>query len=105
MTFTWEGGTTYEDGSHAYLRCHLNNSIRVMVKDWGDGKIPLVINQVGYINVNAHPVTKYGSFHANLYSSVSDAMPRSFRTLEEAKQYVEDNATTGLVLKKLHIDV
>jgi hypothetical protein len=104
MTFTWEGGT-HEDGTYAYLRCHLNNSILVMAKDWGCGRSPLVINQVGYVQVNAHPVTKYGSFHANLYSSVSDAMPRSFRTLEEAKQYVEDNATTGLVLKKLHIDV
>lgn len=104
MTFTWEGGT-YEDGTYAYLRCHLNNSIRVMVKDWGGGRSPLVINQVGYVKVNKHPVNKYGTFHAHLYSSISDAMPRSFRTLEEAKQYVEDNATTGLVLKKLHIDV
>jgi hypothetical protein len=103
MTFTWEGGT-YEDGTYAYLRCHLNNSIRVMVKDWGGGKSPMVINQVGYIKVLDHGI-KDGNFHAHLYSSVSDAMPRSFRTMEAAKQYVEDNATTGLVLKKLHIDV
>ncbi len=100
MTFTWEGGT-HEDGTYAYLRCHLNNSIRVMVKDWGGGRSPLVINQVGYVKVLDHG----RNFHANLYGSVSDAMPRSFRTLEEAKQYVEDNATAGLVLKKLHIDV
>jgi hypothetical protein len=76
-----------------------------MVKDWGGGKGPLVISQVGYVKVTEHPATKEGTFHAHLYGSVSDAMPRSFRTMEEAMQYVEDNATTGLVLKKLHIDV
>jgi hypothetical protein len=103
MTFTWEGGT-HEDGTYAYLRCHLNNSIRVMIKDWGGCKSPLVIGQVGYVKVLDHGI-KDGNFHAHLYSSISDAMPRSFRTMEAAKQYVEDNATTGLVLKKLHIDV
>ena len=103
MNFIWEPGTTVQLTN--YYRCHLEKSVRVSVRDWGGSKNSVIVNQVGYVKVNAHPVTKYGSFHAHLYGSVSDAMPRSFRTLEEAKQYVEDNATTGMVLKKLHIDV
>jgi hypothetical protein len=55
---------------------------------------------VGYVKA-----TEHGTFHANIFGSISKQMPMSFSTLAQAKQYVEDHATTGLVLKKLHVDV
>jgi hypothetical protein len=70
------------------------------MKGWNGSKQSVVVNQVGYIKVTDH-----GTFHANIYGSISKQMPMSFDTLDKAKQYVEAHATTGLVLKKLHVDV
>ena len=98
MNFIWEPGSMVQI-TH-YHRCHLANSIRVHMKGWNGSKQSVVLNQVGYIKV-----TEHGTFHANIYGSISDAMPMSFGTLAEAKRYVEDHATAGLVAKKLHVDV
>jgi hypothetical protein len=98
MNFIWEDGVSTPHGG--YYRCHLTESIRIHMKGWNGSKQSVVVNQVGYIKV-----TEHGTFHANVYGSISKQMPMSFNTLVEAKQYVEDHATTGLVLKKLHVDV
>ena len=74
--------------------------MRVPTKDWSGSKHHVIVNQVGYIKATDH-----GTFHANIYGSISGAMPMSFSTLDEAKRYVEDHATAGLVAKKLHVDV
>jgi hypothetical protein len=98
MNFIWEPGSMVQ--ITRYHRCHLANSIRVHMKGWNGSKQSVVVNQVGYIKV-----TEHGTFHANVYGSISKQPPASFDTLDEAKQYVEAHATTGLVLKKLHADV
>ena len=98
MNFIWEPGSMVQI-TH-YHRCHLANSIRVHMKGWNGSKQSVVVNQVGYIKA-----TEHGTFHANIYGSISDAMPMSFNTLAEAKRYVEDHATVGLVAKNLHVDV
>jgi hypothetical protein len=98
MNFTWEPGATSQL-TH-YYRCHLAKSIRIHMKGWNGSKQSVVVNQVGYIKVTDH-----GTFHANIYGSISKLPPASFTSLDEAKAYVEDHATTGLVLKKLHVDV
>ena len=98
MNFIWEDGATTPRGG--YHRCHLANSTLVHMKGWNGSKQSVAVNQVGYIEV-----TEYGAFHASVYRSISDAMPMSFSTMDEAKRYVEAHATTGLVLKKLHADV
>lgn len=98
MNFIWEPGSMVQI-TH-YYRCHLTESIRIHMKGWNGSKQSVVVNQVGYIKVTDH-----GTFHANVYGSISKQMPMSFNTLVEAKRYVEAHATTGLVLKKLHVDV
>jgi hypothetical protein len=98
MNFIWEDGATTSRGG--YHRCHLTESTLVHMKGWNGSKQSVAVNQVGYIEV-----TEHGAFHASVYRSISDAMPMSFSTLDEAKRYVEEHATTGLVLKKLHVDV
>ena len=98
MKFIWEDGATAPTGS--YHRCHLAKSIRVHMKGWNGSKHSVVVNQVGYIKVTDH-----GTFHANVYGSISKQPPASFTSLDEAKAYVETHATTGLVIKKLHVDV
>jgi hypothetical protein len=98
MNYIWEPGATSQL-TH-YYRCHLTESTRVHMKGWNGSKQSVVVNQVGYIKVTDH-----GTFHANIYGSISKLPPASFTSLDEAKAYVEDHATTGLVLKKLHVDV
>jgi hypothetical protein len=98
MNFIWDDGATAQTG--IYYRCHLEKSVRVSVRDWGGSKNSVLVNQVGYVKV-----TEHGAFHANIYGSISKQPPASFTSLDEAKAYVEDHATTGLVLKKLHVDV
>jgi hypothetical protein len=98
VKFIWEDGATAPTGS--YHRCHLAKSIRVHMKGWNGSKHSVVVNQVGYIKVTDH-----GTFHANVYGSISKQPPASFTSLDEAKAYVETHATTGLVIKKLHVDV
>jgi hypothetical protein len=98
MIFIWEGGATAPSGS--YHRCHLTKSMRVSLKDCNGSKHNAVVNQVGYVKATDH-----GTFHANIFGSISKQMPMSFNTLAEAKRYVEDHATTGLVIKQLHVDV
>ena len=98
MNFVWEYGATTARGS--YHRCHLTESTLVHMKGWSGSKESVVVNQVGYIKVTDH-----GAFHANIYGSISKQPPASFTSLDEAKTYVEDHAITGLVLKKLHVDV
>ena len=98
MNFIWEDGAVAPSG--AYYRCHLTESIRIHMKGWNGSKQSVVVNQVGYIKVTDH-----GTFHANIYGSISKLQPASFTSLDEAKAYVEAHATTGLVLKKLHVDV
>lgn len=98
MNFIWEGGATAPSG--AYHRCHLAKPMRVPLKDWNGSKHNAMVNQVGYVKA-----TEHGTFHANIFGSISKQMPMSFNTLVEAKQYVEDHATTGLVIKQLHVDV
>ena len=98
MNFIWEPGTTVQLTN--YYRCHLEKSIKVPTKDWSGSKHHVMVNQVGYIKA-----TEHGTFHANIYGSISGSMPMSFSTLDEAKRYVEDHATAGLVAKKLHVDV
>jgi hypothetical protein len=70
------------------------------MKDWSGSTHNAMVNQVGYVKA-----TEHGAFHANIFGSISKQMPMSFSTLAQAKQYVEDHATTGLVLKRLHVDV
>ena len=98
MNFIWEDGALTPHAG--YYRCHLAKSIRVHMKGWNGSKHSVAVNQVGYIKV-----TEHGTFHANIYGSISKLPPASFTSLDEAKRYVEDHATTGLVLKKLHVDV
>ena len=98
MNFIWEPGATSQLTN--YYRCHLNKSVRVSMKDWSGSNHNAVVNQVGYVKA-----TEHGAFHANIFGGISKQPPASFSTLAQAKQYVEDHATTGLVLKKLHVDV
>jgi hypothetical protein len=98
MNYIWEGGATAPSG--AYHRCHLAKPMRVPLKDWNGSKHNAMVNQVGYVKA-----TEHGTFHANIFGSISKQMPMSFDTLAEAKRYVEDHATTGLVIKQLHVDV
>lgn len=99
MKFVWEEGA-FATSVGNYYRCHLTKPIRVPMSDWDGGKNKVLVNQVGYVKF-----TEHGTFHANIYGSISKQMPMSFDTLAEAKRYVEDHATTGLVLKQLHVDV
>jgi hypothetical protein len=98
MIFIWEDGATAPSGS--YHRCHLTESMRVSLKDWNGSKHNSMVNQVGYVKA-----TEHGTFHANIFGIISKQMPMSFTSLDEAKAYVETHAITGLVLKKLHVDV
>ena len=98
MNFIWEPGTTVQITN--YYRCHLAKSVMVSMMDWDGSKQPVVVKQVGYVKATDH-----GTFHASIYGSVSKQPPASFTSLDEAKRYVEDHATTGLVLKKVHVDV
>ena len=98
MNYIWEGGATAPSG--AYHRCHLAKPMRVPLKDWNGSKHNSMVNQVGYVKA-----TEHGTFHANIVGSISKQPPASFTSLDEAKAYVEDHATTGLVIKQLHVDV
>jgi hypothetical protein len=98
MKFIWEPGATSQLTN--YYRCHLAKPMRVPLKDWNGSKHNSMVNQVGYVKA-----TEHGTFHANIFGSISKQMPMSFNTLAEAKRYVEDHATTGLVIKQLHVDV
>jgi hypothetical protein len=99
MNFIWQN-----DG--LIHRARLAEPVTIKSKSWQGNLHAEKVRDLGYISWRENGIPFGGLWVANTYGSINPASPsETFNDLDEAKAYVEDHATTWLVLKKLHVDV
>jgi hypothetical protein len=89
MKFIWENG-------EVYCRCTVRPKVRITTKEWAGNLKPMWVDAVGFIRIYDD-----GLCTGNLYGTVSDAHPKKFAHLDQAKAWVEEQALIGLTLNKL----
>jgi hypothetical protein len=90
MKFDWM------DCGSGYSRCTSKEPVTVKVFDFGGGMHDARLTDMGYV------VPRGGRFMAYVYGSVHpDAPGKFFKTIEDAKAYVEEQALVGITLNKL----
>ena len=87
MKFDWM------DCGSGYFRCALDKPVVITINH---GAEQAKVTDMGYImRVN-------GLYQGNIYGSINpDAPSEGFDTIDEAKRYVEGQATAGIALNKL----
>lgn len=78
-----------DDGN--YHRAYLTKPIKLALMDFGGTPSMFLVRDLGYIKQH------HTHFAGSLYGSVSDAPTKTFDTLDEAKHYIEDYATAGIM--------
>lgn len=89
MNFQWSGGV------HSW-RCYTAEIVTVTTREWGGNTKPYKTQYMGYI------LRRDGRLMACVYGNINpDATGQYFDNIDDAKRYVEEQATVGLALNKL----
>jgi hypothetical protein len=89
MKFVWNDSPTH-------YRCCSAEPVRIKALEFGGGMHDARMTDMGYV------VPRDGRFMAYVYGSVNpDAPGKFFKTIENAKAYVEEQALVGITLNKL----
>jgi hypothetical protein len=88
MKIVWDNGQTY-------CRAVITPKVRITAREWGGTTKPLWVDAVGFVRI------RNTWYEGHIYSIVSEAHPKVFDTMDQAKRYVEEQALLGLTLNRL----